>query len=489
MSPYQSYETTAEVLNSITLEDVADVAQDLCTFVTSLANDESSVDAPLISIACTPLVGEGGDSTFRPCTAENLVEVIRAAVNVEVEAEKEVAVPTTLCDAEMMAEYLKARPATWEEGKFTDGTPNTPAEKITAPLTLRRLSNGLRVGAASTPVESQRGHLRIIAPGGRMAEKKMGLKNGAMAVGARCMQEGGAFGKFSRNQVELFCVDKLLMVEVTCNEEFLTFDLVFPTNEVGSLAGEKTITGTEAALQIARAIMGNELLWENDALSRAKNHLVSSHESLMKNLEGSSTEKLMGEMTSADARFISICKEDVNQVTLEDAKAACESQLNPSEMEISIAGDFDITETLELVRKYLGTLGGESSAGRGGNEGDYKIPTIEPLSGKDFEVSITDSDPRAVAYVSGAAPNRWGFFEDGRNIGDIVLEKSGKNSKFDVQRRTHPLFGNVALSLISEILNRRLFSTVRERKQLTYVAPQGAKRQILFHQRPFSNTP
>jgi predicted Zn-dependent peptidase len=32
------------------------------------------------------------------------------------------------------------------------------------------------------------------------------------------------------------------------------------------------------------------------------------------------------------------------------------------------------------------------------------------------------------------------------------------------------LFGNAALALISEIANRRLFSTVRERKQLTYDA-------------------
>jgi len=136
---------------------------------------------------------------------------------------------------------------------------------------------------------------------------QLNLKNGVMALGARAMQEGGAFGKFSRNQVELFCVDKLLMVEINCNEEFLTFDFVFPTNEVGSINGIKTITGTEAALQIARAILSGDLTWEPDALSRAKQHFTSTHESLMKNLEGSATEKLMAGMTNNDPRFISIC--------------------------------------------------------------------------------------------------------------------------------------------------------------------------------------
>jgi len=467
MSPYQAYETTAQAMEVITLNDVGDAAKELSEFITSLADESPAMDGPLVSIACTPLTD---DSSFRPCTTDNLIEVIRAAANVEVTAEEEMEVPTSLCSADELLEAEKLNPANWLEGAFTDGTPNTPSDKITAPLTLRRLSNGLRVGAASTPVESQRGHLRILVPGGRIAEKKLGLKNGAMAVGARAMQEGGAFGRFSRNQVELFCVDKLLMVEINCNEEFLTFDFVFPTNEVGSIMGEKAITGTEAALQIARAIVGNELVWENDALSRSKNHLISTHESLMKNLEGSATEKLMGEMTSNDARFVSVCKDDVEAVTLEDAKVACSSQLKPSQMEISIAGDFDINETLELVRKYLGTIPSGEEADTGANDGDYNIPVVGKAI--DLEVEITDSDPRAVAYVAGAAPNRWGYFSDGKNIGDMVLERGGGESASRIvkQRRQHPLFGHVVLSLISEIINRRLFSTVREKKQLTYDA-------------------
>lgn len=40
----------------------------------------------------------------------------------------------------------------------------------------------------------------------------------------------------------------------------------------------------------------------------------------------------------------------------------------------------------------------------------------------------------------------------------------------DAEERSHPLFPCVALLLLQECLNRRLFSTVRERKRLTYDA-------------------
>lgn len=52
-----------------------------------------------------------------------------------------------------------------------------------------------------------------------------------------------------------------------------------------------------------------------------------------------------------------------------------------------------------------------------------------------------------------------------------MLKKVDKRaSKDDNARRSHPFFANAALKLISEIVNRRLFSYVRERKQLTYDA-------------------
>jgi hypothetical protein len=128
-----------------------------------------------------------------------------------------------------------------------------------------------------------------------------------MAIGARTMQEGGAFGPWTREQVELFCVDHLLMVEITCNEESITVDFVFPTTNVGNVGfGDNVqlgITGTEAVMQIVREIIIG-FKWEEDALGRSKQSFRSSHEGLQKNLEGLTTERIMEAMTQHDERYV-----------------------------------------------------------------------------------------------------------------------------------------------------------------------------------------
>jgi len=113
----------------------------------------------------------------------------------------DVVVPYTLVTEEELADAIVKYPPKWEAGQFTDGTPNTPADRVTKPFTLRRLSNGMRIGVARNAAESQRGHLRLVAPGGRDAEQRYGFRPGSLAVGARAMQEGGSFGKFTREQV------------------------------------------------------------------------------------------------------------------------------------------------------------------------------------------------------------------------------------------------------------------------------------------------
>ena len=64
----------------------------------------------------------------------------------------------------------------------------------------------------------------------------------------------------------------------------------------------------------------------------------------------------------------------------------------------------------------------------------------------------------------------WGTLADGTTVAQRVMDADKRQSDYDRRRRSHPLFANVALSLLSEIINRRLFSTVRERRQLTYDA-------------------
>lgn len=477
MSPEQSFDITVKALSSLTLEEVNQAAKDLCSHVTCLNEEEPAQDGVLIATACSPKGSKPGDAAY--VDEQSMVQTIYEACQIPVEPEEDVPVPHTLVPEEEINKAMDAYPPEWKSGHFSDGTPDTPADKLTRPFVLRRLGNGIRIGVGQNTAESQRGHLRITAPGGRDAEKRLGLKPGSMPVGARAMQEGGAFGPWTREQVELFCVDHLLMVEVECSEESIVIDFVFPTTNVGNYGfGEDMqlgITGTEAVLQIVREIIVG-FHWEEDALGRSKQSYRSSHESLQKNLEGKSTEVIMEAMTKHDGRFLSVDVDTVNAVTLDDAKKAVMSQLLPRNLEISVAGDFDVQEILDMMYKYIGTIpidaNSEYDLEKSVNEGEGKefgkVPDLG--AGKFLELELTDSDPRAIAYVAGSAPNVWGYLADGTTVSERVQAADKNQSDYDKRRRSHPLFAKCALSLLSEIINRRLFSTVRERKQLTYDA-------------------
>ena len=472
MSPEQSYHMTAKALQSLTVEDVNNAAAELCSHITSFNANAPASTGVTIAVACTPKGAGPTDEDY--CDEESLVKTIYEACQVEVEPEEDVLVPHTLIPEEEIAQACEACPPVWEGGSFSDGTPNTSPDQMTRPFTLRRLGNGIRIGVAQNTAESQRGHLRMVAPGGRDAEKRLGFKKGSMAIGARTMQEGGAFGPWTREQVELFCVDHLLMVEINCNEESVTVDFVFPTTNVGNVGyGDNIqlgITGTEAVLQVVREIIVG-FKWEADALGRSKQSFRSSHQTLQKNLEGLTTERVMETMTKHDDRFLSIDVDSVNAITLDDAKLAIMSQMLPPGLEISIAGDFDASEVLDMVHKYLGSIPQDTNQ-EYKREAEVKATSVPPLEfpGKHIDLDLVDSDPRAVAYVSGSAPNSWGFLADGSTVAEKVLNADPKASDYDKKRRGHPLFAHVALMLLSEIINRRLFSNVRERKQLTYDA-------------------
>lgn len=475
MSPAQSCEMTGRALSTMTLEQVNEAAAELCMHLTSLHHSKPAIDGPLCVIACTPKGNTPDQGTY--CDEQSLVKTIYEACQLPVEPEEEVVVPHTLIPKDELKAAMSDNPPEWFSGSFSDGTPTTAPDSITRPFTLRRLGNGIRVGVASNTAESQRGHLRIVAPGGRDAEQRLGFKRGSMAIGARTMQEGGAFGPWTREQVELFCVDHLIMVEIACTEEALTFDFVFPTTNVGNVGfGDNVrlgITGTESVMQIVRELITG-FRWEEDCLGRSKQSFRSTHQTMLKNLENLSTERLLEVMTENDDRFLSIDVDLVENICLDDARSAVMSQMQPENLEISVCGDFDTAEVLSLLYQYVGTIPKHvNSEYAKGKDTDLQLIGQVPIPatpGQHIELELPDSDARAVAYVSGAAPNAWGYLSDGTTVTERIIAADSRASESDKKRRSHPLFARVALLLLSEICNRRLFSNVRERKKLTYDA-------------------
>ena len=242
------------------------------------------------------------------------------------------------------------------------------------------------------------------------------------------MQEGGAMLGLSREQVELFCVDHLIMAEFACNEELLYMDFVFPTSKV--TPGENVVTGLEGVMQVLHAVLSGDFLWEEDAFQRAKQAFAQTHQQVSKSMEAAAAELLLGNMCDGDARFLSVAPEALEELTLEDVRVAVTDHLNTGNIEVSVSGDFDREELERLALYYLGTVppsqtDDEQLTALTKGAGAFTAPSIPAVKAtpKDLYIEIKDSDPRAVAYVAGRAPNRWGTMADGSQA--LALKEGG----------------------------------------------------------------
>lgn len=146
--------------------------------------------------------------------------------------------------------------------------------------------------------------------GGRLLENK--TSPGAVLLGARTIQEGGAFSGMSREDVELFCIDNQVMVEVTATEEALIFDFQsvtttpgdaqVPLEDLAAPVTDKCISGIEAVMQVAHIIL-TDFTFEEDAFERARQVMHESFDATVKGLEPACSESLTYSLTGADGRF------------------------------------------------------------------------------------------------------------------------------------------------------------------------------------------
>lgn len=288
---------------------------------------------------------------------------------------------------------------------------------------------------------------------------------GSVLLGARTIQEGGAFLDVTREEVELFCIDHLVMVDILAKEDALIFDF----SSVTSVGAGGKVSGLEAVMQVLHVIL-TDFKWEQDAFERAKQGIHEQFDSTVKGLESACVEGIMRSISQADPRQIFPGHENIDALDLSSVKVAVTDIMSPNAVEISIAGDAPILLFESLALDYLGTIPPRPAAS------SVKSP-LDPLEvrtlgrSKQLGIYLQDSDERAMGYLAGAAPNKWGVFSNGTTVADLLRLSGGKQEA----HRAHPLFGYAVLQVLQEVANRRLFSVVREERQLTYDASFSLK--------------
>lgn len=402
---------------------------------------------------------------------------IREAISekgLEIEALEDVDVPDSLVsDEDAIALVNRLNPAFVA---VDAGSPETrPAADPATGVVRRRLSNGIMVNYRKTDNEPMGAMVRVVAAGGRALEERGVLGpdgHGVVAVGTRTLSESGTVGDWDRAQVELFCISRLINCVLEANEEFICMDFHFAVGD----------GGMAAVLQLLHLFL-EAPRWEEAAMERSKQMYVSHYRALPKSLERATADRIMQSMLGSDRRFRDPSTEEIAALTLEAMKENVMAQLHAGNLEISIVGDFDEGDLEDSILTYLGTVEPKPDM-PGAGDAISQCPTVcsPPLEERHSVWHLKDSDERACAYIAGIAPCRWGEFGkqqeplvpmDAASIPSpppppapgATQEEIDRNREL---RRRHPLYASATLGLLSEMINSRLFTTVRDTLGLTY---------------------
>ncbi|KAJ6723654.1 STROMAL PROCESSING PEPTIDASE CHLOROPLASTIC-RELATED [Salix koriyanagi] len=469
MDQRQGHESLFAVAGTVTLEEVNSIGAKLLEFISDFGKPTAPIPAAIVACVPTKVYIDGlGETEFKISSSE-ITAAIKSGLKEAIEAEPELEVPKELVTSTQLEELrLQRRPS------FIPLLPDAGYTKLHDPetgITQCRLSNGIAVNYKISKSESRGGVMRLIVGGGRAAESSE--SKGAVVVGVRTLSEGGRVGNFSREQVELFCVNHLINCSLESTEEFICMEFRFTLRD----------NGMRAAFELLHMVLEHSV-WLDDALDRARQLYLSYYRSIPKSLERATAHKLMTAMLNGDERFIEPTPQSLQNLTLESVKDAVMNQFVGGNMEVSIVGDFSEEEVESFIIDYLGTV----RATRDFDHEQESNPIMFRPSPSDLQfqqVFLKDTDERACAYIAGPAPNRWGFTVDGKDLFESinsisVTADAQPNSdpqqidRKDVQKdmqgklRSHPLFFGITMGLLAEIINSRLFTTVRDSLGLTY---------------------
>ncbi|KAF7097156.1 hypothetical protein CFC21_099010, partial [Triticum aestivum] len=459
MDQLQGHDSLLGVAETVTLEEVNTVGAEVLEFISDFG--KPSAPLPAAIVACVPKkvhIDGVGESSFEICP-EEITESMKAGLEEPIYPEPELEVPKELItQSELEDLKVQHRPSfvPFKEDDVVKVFDNETG------ITQRRLSNGISVNYKITQNEARVGVMRLIVGGGRATEDSE--SKGSVIVGVRTLSEGGCVGNFSREQVELFCVNNLINCSLESNEEFIFMEFRFALRD----------NGMRAAFQLLHMVLEHNV-WLEDAFDRAAQLYLSYYRSIPKSLERATAHKLMVAMLNHDERFVEPSPHSLEKLTLQSVKEAVMNQFVGSNMEVSVVGDFTEEEVESCVLDYLGTV----SAAKSSNKEEHieKISFLPSPSDLHFQqVYIKDTDERACAYIAGPAPNRWGFATEGKDLfndirsssADAEISAPANSGKTHINVRNHPLFFGITLSLLAEIINSRLFTTVRDSMGLTY---------------------
>ncbi|GAB5364624.1 hypothetical protein AAMO2058_000985700 [Amorphochlora amoebiformis] len=437
-----------DVTRTITLEDVNSRAQELLEYIARYGQEDSPVPAAIL--ACVPQGPEG---------TEALVDIEPVSIQQELmklpdedEFDDEVEALEELIPEETLREYQKIQKPEWQE--FQPGVARKK-DKATG-IIMRQLSNGIKVNIKQTDNTPNTISIAAVSPGGLSRETTE--HPGSVKLGVQAIMQGGTFGNYTREMVDLFSMRKLMNINFGVNLESITWDLTAPTET------------TDDLLQFLMLVY-SDMRWNQESFESAKELFNSNYDVITKSLEMQTADMLVRAVANDDARFWGPPPEVINNLSIEVVQKELEAQLCTENLEVSIVGDFDLKELEASVLKYLGSIPAKKAP----------TPLYQPdiihiksdPSRQHQRIELPDDQKRAIGYLTGSAPNRWGYSADAqvatREKGFWSFTKPSKSDDEDsVKRRSHPMFAPACIELIEKMVSTELYSYLRDSLSLVY---------------------
>jgi len=129
--------------------------------------------------------------------------------------------------------------------------------------------------------------------------------------------------------------------------------------------------------------------------------------------------------------------------------------LDPAKMEVILVGDFDPKEAEMHFASYFGAI-----RGVGVINPPRTIPDVRLSSNEDVtKLSVYDQENRAVVGFTGHVRGRWSMTD---------LDLQTLRTSYTPPKHADKAFGSRCLTVLSEIINNRLYKEIREGQKLTY---------------------
>mmetsp|Transcript_36721 Transcript_36721/g.146834 ORF Transcript_36721/g.146834 Transcript_36721/m.146834 type:complete len:907 (-) Transcript_36721:601-3321(-) len=306
----------------------------------------------------------------------------------------------------------------------------------------RTLPNGVRGAFQVTEYDAKHFILRVNVHGGSasMADE---VESAALSMGLLTMFSGGAAGHPS-HVISKYMSTHNIDLEVAVGFESARLDMWAGT------AGH----GLKRAFETLFAYFTTPV-WETSSFERARKERMLLFEELQHEIERRVQEAAYLNLVGGDKRFPTSSKKCLRRINFDDLQQTIMRALDPAKMEVILVGDFDPKEAEMHFASYFGAM-----RGVGVVDPPRAIPDVRLTSNEDVtKLSVYDQENRAVVGFTGHLRGRWSMTD---------LDLQAFPGSYTTPKHADKAFGSRCLTVLSEIINNRLYKEIREEQKLTY---------------------